>query len=230
MQYRPDLPVVLHDISFEIFAREKVGSVGRTGSGKSSLMQALFRMVEPGRGTAVWIDGVNVLTLCLADLRRALSVIPQDPTLFSGTVRYNLDPTGKSTDADMWRALENVCMSDPINALNGKLDGRVSEGGTNFSVGQRQLICLARAMLKKAKILIMDEATAAVDVETDAIIQRAIRSQFADVTVLTIAHRVHTITDSDRVMVFDSGILAEFDKPSHLLAKPNSLFRKVAHT
>jgi len=182
----------------------------------SSLMQALFRMVEPASGT-IEIDGIDTSKIGLKDLRTKLSIIPQDPVLFIGTIRYNLDPFGEHTDDELWDTLHMVRLKKPVSELPGKLDEAVSENGGNLSVGQRQLICMARALLRKSKILLMDEATASVDLTTDTLIQKMVRKHFKDVTVITIAHRLNTIMDSTRVMVLSHGELIEFEKPSKLL-------------
>eukprot|EP01116_Phalansterium_solitarium_P010898 TRINITY_DN263_c0_g2_i2.p1 TRINITY_DN263_c0_g2~~TRINITY_DN263_c0_g2_i2.p1 ORF type:complete len:1470 (+),score=645.31 TRINITY_DN263_c0_g2_i2:96-4505(+) len=228
LRYREGLELVLRGISFDVKPKEKIGVVGRTGAGKSSLMLALFRLVELAEGT-ITIDGVDISKMGLHDLRGALSIIMQDPTLFTGTVRSNLDPFGEHSDHQIWEALANVHLKDAIEALDQKLDSPVAEFGENFSVGQQQLLCLGRAILKKAKILVMDEATAAVDFETDALIQKTIREQFASTTVLTIAHRLNTIMDYDRILVLDRGLVGELDAPQTLLKDPNSMFSKLVN-
>lgn len=219
MRYR-DGPLVLKDITVSFKGGEKIGVVGRTGSGKSSLMSALFRIteIEPDGGK-VLIDGVNVANIGLKSLRLSLSIIPQDPVMFSNTVRYNLDPFEEKSEYDLWEALKKVQLAEVIAVMPDGLDEQVAEGGENFSQGQRQLLCIARSLLKKPKILVMDEATASIDNTTDAAIQRMIRENFADATVLTIAHRLNTIMDSDRVLVLDDGNVAEFDSPSALIGQ-----------
>ncbi|XP_013195349.1 ATP-binding cassette sub-family C member 4 [Amyelois transitella] len=218
MKYGPEDPPVLRNLNFVINPAWKVGVVGRTGAGKSSLISALFRLTEIEG--SIKIDSINTEGVSKKDLRSRISIIPQEPVLFSATVRYNLDPFNNYSDDDIWRALEQVELKDAVPAL----DFKVSEGGSNFSVGQRQLICLARAVLRSNKILVMDEATANVDPQTDALIQQTIRRQFASCTVLTIAHRLNTIMDSDRVLVMDKGQAVEFDYPYKLLSNPNSVF------
>ncbi|KAL0484005.1 ATP-binding cassette, subfamily C [Acrasis kona] len=223
LRYRSDLDPVLVDFSAQIFASEKIGVVGRTGAGKSTLMTALFRLVELDTGSII-IDGVDTAQIGLYDLRSKLSIIPQDPVLFSGTVRFNLDPEGVYNDEQIWQALERAHMKDVVDKLPNGLEDFVTEYGENFSVGQRQLFCLARAILLQTRVLVLDEATASVDVETDALIQQTIRQEFADRTVLTIAHRLNTIIDCDRIMVLEKGELAEFDTPKALLNKHDSMF------
>jgi len=206
-----------------ISPKEKIGIVGRTGSGKSSLMLALFRIVEPSSGL-IEIDGINISTIGLSELRSQLAIIPQDPTLFTGTLRSNLDPFALHTDTEIWNAIEAVELKDQIRNLENGIEHQVTEYGENLSVGTRQLLCLARALLKRSNILVMDEATANVDYHTDSLIQKAIRREFKDVTVLTIAHRINTIMDYDRVMVLDSGKIMEFDYPQELMKREDSLF------
>eukprot|EP01126_Amoeba_proteus_P060740 TRINITY_DN8075_c0_g1_i2.p1 TRINITY_DN8075_c0_g1~~TRINITY_DN8075_c0_g1_i2.p1 ORF type:complete len:628 (+),score=126.26 TRINITY_DN8075_c0_g1_i2:254-1885(+) len=227
LRYREGLPLVLKGVSADIKPREKIGVVGRTGAGKSSLMLALFRIVEPAGGTVV-IDGEDITQLGLRDLRSKLAIIPQDATLFSGTIRSNLSPFGLHDDKQLWNALEQVGLKEQVTAMPDQLDSRVAEYGENISVGSRQLMCLARAILRKSKILVMDEATANVDFETDALIQQTIRKTFKDVTVLTIAHRINTIMDSDRVMVLDQGKISEFDTPDRLISNSSSAFFSLA--
>ncbi|XP_063966914.1 ATP-binding cassette sub-family C member 4-like isoform X1 [Lytechinus pictus] len=222
VSYSDDGPLVLKNLRCCIRAEEKVGIVGRTGAGKSSLMAALMRLTEP-RGI-LKIDGITITEIGLHALRKRISFIPQDPVLFSGTLRKNLDPFNQHTDDNIWNALEEVQLKPIIEENSGKLEMRMSEGGTNFSVGQRQLVCLARAVLHRNKILIVDEATANVDPRTDQLIQLTIRKKFKQCTVLTIAHRLNTIMDSDRVLVLDQGRIIEFDEPYVLLKDEKSLF------
>ncbi|XP_017659517.1 PREDICTED: canalicular multispecific organic anion transporter 1 [Lepidothrix coronata] len=218
VRYRPELDLVLQGITCNIGSTEKVGVVGRTGAGKSSLTNCLFRVLEAAGGK-ILIDEVDIATIGLHDLRKNLTIIPQDPVLFTGTLRMNLDPFDQYSDEEVWKALELAHLKTYVQDRPEGLLHLVSEGGENLSVGQRQLVCLARALLRKAKILILDEATAAVDLETDHLIQTTIRSEFSDCTVLTIAHRLHTIMDSNRVMVLQAGQIVEFDSPEELLQK-----------
>lgn len=233
-RYRPNLDLVLHNISLHVKPREKIGIVGRTGAGKSSLTLALFRIIEAANGN-IDIDSLDTSLIGLADLRHKLSIIPQDAQVFEGSIRSNLDPTCKYSDEQMWKALELSHLKDHAckmyqerdavdKDLESALDVRLSEGGSNLSVGQRQLLCLARALLIPSHILVLDEATAAVDVETDKLLQKTIRSEFKDRTILTIAHRLNTIMDSDRVVVLEQGKVAEFNTPENLLKRKDSLF------
>ncbi|XP_039402379.1 canalicular multispecific organic anion transporter 1 isoform X3 [Mauremys reevesii] len=226
VRYRPGLELVLHGLTCDIGSTEKVGVVGRTGAGKSSLTNCLFRILEAAGGKIV-IDGVDISTIGLHDLRQSLTIIPQDPILFSGTLRMNLDPFDQYSDEEIWKALELAHLKTYVLDLPERLSHQVSEAGENLSVGQRQLLCLARALLRKSKILILDEATAAVDLETDHLIQTTIRSEFANCTVLTIAHRLHTIMDSNRVMVLQAGRIVEYDSPERLLQQ-QGLFSTMA--
>ncbi|KAI1286762.1 Multidrug resistance-associated protein 1 [Halotydeus destructor] len=226
-RYRDGLDLVLKNVNFGVKAGEKVGIVGRTGAGKSSLTVALFRIVEPANGTII-IDGVDVRRIGLHDLRCGLTIIPQDPVLFTGSLRLNLDPFGKYDDSELWTSLKLAHLQQFVDSLSSGLDHGITEGGDNLSVGQRQLVCLARALLRKSKILILDEATAAVDLETDDLIQKTIREEFADCTILTIAHRLNTILDYDRVLVMDQGTVLEFDTPKSLLDNQHSVFHSMA--
>uniref|UniRef100_H2Z8F8 Multidrug resistance-associated protein 1 n=1 Tax=Ciona savignyi TaxID=51511 RepID=H2Z8F8_CIOSA len=225
-RYRSELDLVVKNINADIKGGEKIGIVGRTGAGKSSLTLALFRIIESVEG-CITIDGLNISKIGLQDLRSKLSIIPQDPVLFSGTLRMNLDPFDSYTDEELWNALKHSHLKDFVLGLTLKLEHEVSEGGENLSVGQRQLVCLARALLRKSKILVLDEATAAVDLETDDLIQATIRVQFEDCTTFTIAHRLNTIMDSTRVLVLDAGKVAEFDSPINLL-KAKGIFYSMA--
>ncbi|EYC10165.1 hypothetical protein Y032_0057g2801 [Ancylostoma ceylanicum] len=226
-RYRPGLDLVLKGLSVHIAAGEKVGVVGRTGAGKSSLTLALFRIIEPAGGT-ILLDGVDITSVGLHDLRERLTIIPQDPVLFSGTLRFNLDPTSKYSDAELWSAVEMASLKPFVESLPFGLQHQIDESGENISVGQRQLVCLTRALLRKSRILVLDEATAAIDGHTDALIQGTIRKQFEDSTVITIAHRLNTILDYDRVLVMESGRVAEFAPPQQLLANKNSIFYSMA--
>ncbi|ORX82952.1 P-loop containing nucleoside triphosphate hydrolase protein [Basidiobolus meristosporus CBS 931.73] len=223
LSYREGLPPVLHGINLSITGGEKVGVVGRTGAGKSSIMIALFRVVEASRGS-IDIDGIDISSIGLHDLRSKLAIIPQDPVLFTGTVRSNLDPFNNHTDQELWDVLGRADLKTYFSTLPSGLESDITEGGENLSAGQRQLLCLARAMLTRSRIVIMDEATASVDVQTDALIQKALRVDFAQCTVLTIAHRLNTVIDYDKILVLDNGNVKEFDSPKNLLSDVNSAF------
>eukprot|EP01125_Pyxidicula_operculata_P021279 TRINITY_DN812_c2_g1_i1.p1 TRINITY_DN812_c2_g1~~TRINITY_DN812_c2_g1_i1.p1 ORF type:complete len:1539 (-),score=311.37 TRINITY_DN812_c2_g1_i1:20-4636(-) len=225
-RYRPGLPLVLKRVSCTIHPREKIGIVGRTGAGKSSLMLALFRIVEVDFGN-IYIDNVNIARVGLKDLRSRLAIIPQDPILFTGTIRSNLDPFSEYSEDKLWDSLSAVSLKDFVSKQDLKLDSVVTENGENLSVGSRQLICLARALLKKTKIIVMDEATASIDFETDMLIQKTIRTEFKHATVLTIAHRINTILDSNRVLVLDQGKIVEFDAPQKLIQNQSSIFASL---
>lgn len=221
LRYDPKGPPTLKNLRIEIQAGWKVGVVGRTGAGKSSLISALFRLSHIDG--IIEIDNINTALITLESLRSKVSIIPQDPVLFSESVRYNLDPFGLYSDDQMWCALDDVELKGSIESL----DYRVTEGGANFSVGQRQLICLARAILRNNKVLVLDEATANVDPQTDALIQKTIRDTFQKYTVITVAHRLHTVMDSDRILVMEAGSAKEFDAPHILLETENGIFKSM---
>jgi ATP-binding cassette subfamily C (CFTR/MRP) protein 1 len=242
-RYRPGLDLVLKNINLDIKPNEKIGVVGRTGAGKSSLTLALFRVIEPAEGN-VSIDNLNTSTIGLLDLRGRLAIIPQDAALFEGPVRDNLDPGHVHDDTELWSVLGKlaryVCrtttdaMADHarlkghVASMPGKLDAHINEGGSNLSSGQRQLVSLARALLAPSNILVLDEATAAVDVETDAMLQTTLRSSiFKNKTIITIAHRINTILDSDRIIVLDKGRVAEFESPAELVMRKGLFYELV---
>ncbi|KAH7825716.1 putative Multidrug Resistance Associated Protein (MRP) [Monocercomonoides exilis] len=284
-RYRPGLPLVLKNVSFRIKGGEKIGVCGRTGAGKTSLVQALFRLVEldpelmpqlidvetglpvekqsqsssaphsscsscngsslelmeeggyvgeeeeEQNSGRIVIDGVDISKVELGRLRRSIAIIPQDPTLFEGTVRMNLDLAGKQSDKRLWEVLEQAEMGDVVRGMEGGLEGIVAEGGANLSCGQRQLLCLARAIVDECKIVVLDEATANVDAETDSKIQHTIRTSFADQTEIIIAHRLNTIVGCDRILVMDKGEVKEMDTPQALMKDPASLFSQLlAHS
>jgi len=226
-RYRPGLDLVLKNVNLNIKSKEKIGVVGRTGAGKSSLTLALFRIIEPAEGF-VSIDNLNTSTIGLLDLRRRLAIIPQDAALFEGTVRDNLDPGHVHDDTELWSVLDHARLKDHVSSMPGKLDATVHEGGSNLSSGQRQLVSLARALLTPSNILVLDEATAAVDVETDAMLQTTLRSSmFSNRTIITIAHRINTILDSDRIIVLDKGEVKEFDSPAELVRSKGLFYELV---
>ncbi|XP_022877778.1 ABC transporter C family member 3-like isoform X1 [Olea europaea var. sylvestris] len=226
VRYTPHMPLVLRGITCTFFGGKRTGIIGRTGSGKSTLIQTLFRIVEPTNGQ-ILIDTTNILSIGLHDLRSRLSIIPQDPTMFEGTVRSNLDPLEEYTDEQIWEALDKCQLGDEVRKKAHKLDFAVSENGENWSVGQRQLVCLGRVLLKKRKILVLDEATASVDTATDNLIQQTLRQHFYDSTVITIAHRIISVVDSDMVLLLDHGLVEEYDSPKTLLEDKSSLFSKL---
>ncbi|KAJ3276362.1 Multidrug resistance-associated protein 4 [Terramyces sp. JEL0728] len=221
----PNLPAhtVLKHLTIHIEAGTKVGIVGRTGAGKSSFLQALFRLVEPTPEKSIVIDGIATSDLGLTDLRSKISIIPQEPFCFKGTIRFNLDPFDQFSDEQLWNALEAVELKSTLELMAEKLDSPVTENGANWSVGERQLICLARAILKNTKLIVMDEATSSVDIHTDKLIQKAIRQKgglFSNATVLTIAHRLNTVIDYDKILVLEAGEIVEYGAPWDLLNKP----------
>ncbi|XP_072030098.1 ATP-binding cassette sub-family C member 9-like [Amphiura filiformis] len=223
VRYAEKLPAVLKDVTMFVQAGEKVGICGRTGSGKSSLALAFFRLIQTFKGKIV-IDGEDIGGLSLTSLRQRLSIIPQDPVLFNGTIRSNLDPEGRRSDQELWHALEIAQLQQVVSQYGNGLDALVSEGGDNFSAGQRQLFSLARAFLRNSRVLIMDEATASVDYETERVLQNVVSTAFKTKTVLTIAHRVATILQSDTIWVLNEGKVVECGSPEQLLRRPESMF------
>ncbi|OVA05092.1 ABC transporter [Macleaya cordata] len=228
IRYRPNAPLVLRGISCTLEGGHKIGIVGRTGSGKTTLISALFRLVEPTEGKII-IDGLDISKIGLHDLRSHFGIIPQDPTLFHGSVRYNLDPLSHHTDQELWEVLEKCQLRDAVNEKEESLDSLVVEDGSNWSMGQRQLFALGRALLRKIRILVLDEATASIDNATDMILQKTIRSEFANCTVITVAHRIPTVMDSTMVLGISDGKLVEFDKPTELMKREGSLFRQLVN-
>ena len=224
-RYRKGLPPALRDVSCVVQDGERVGVCGRTGAGKSSMTVGLLRLADEIFGS-IKIDGVDHASIKMSSLRDKIALIPQEATMFAGDIRLNLDPLQASTDAELWSVLRQVELEDVVKDAGG-LTATVAEDGSNYSQGQRQLLCIARALLKRSKIVMLDEATASCDVQTDAMIQKVIREVFTDCTVLTIAHRLNTIADSDKIMVLDEGEVAEFDSPQALLAWPGSIYRSL---
>ncbi|KAJ1553467.1 hypothetical protein HK405_007825, partial [Cladochytrium tenue] len=196
------------------------------GIGKSTLGLAITRILESAGG-CIKLDDVDISTVGIKTLRERITVVPQEPLLFATSLRENLDPFNEFEDDEVWRALEQVQLRDWASSLPGKLETRVAEGGSNFSVGERQLVCMAKAVLRRAKILVLDEATSSVDVKTDELIQELLRREFTGSTVICIAHRINTILNFDRILVMDAGRVAEFDSPQALLAKSDSLFASL---
>lgn len=225
LRYSCDAEPMLRDLNIEIAARAKIAIVGRTGAGKSSIFQALFRLAQID-GCAE-IDGVDIKSVSLRQLRQSITIIAQEPILFSGTIRDNLDPLGEYSDDAIWDALEDVELKHVTSRTKKGLNALITNAGANFSLGQRQLLCLARAILRQNKIVILDEATANVDGETDKTVQRMISKKFANSTVLTIAHRLHTIMDADKVLVMDAGRAVEYDSPSNLMQLNDGVFKSL---
>lgn len=249
--YAPELPPVLKGLSFNVEKNQRIGVVGRTGAGKSSLTLALFRFLEAREGS-IHIDGIDISKVSLYDLRSRLAIIPQDPVLFSGTVRSNLDPFDNHSNSELYDALSRVHLINSTGATSHdepnttestcttptpptppysntnifqSLTSRISEGGLNLSQGQRQLLCLARAIVSRPKIMVLDEATSAVDMDTDILIQRSIRKEFQNSTLIVIAHRLSTIVDFDRILVMGDGRQVEFDSPGSLMEREEGIFR-----
>ncbi|KAJ6944448.1 hypothetical protein NC652_009744 [Populus alba x Populus x berolinensis] len=226
VRYAPHMPLVLRGLSCTFPGGKKTGIVGRTCNGKSTLIQALFRTVEPAAGQ-IMIDNIDISLIGLHDLRSRLSIIPQDPTMFEGTVRSNLDPLEEYTDEQIWEVLDKYQLGDEVRKKERKLDSTVIENGENWSMGQRQLVCLGRVLLKKSKVLVLDEATASVDTATDNLIQQTLRQHFSDCTVITIAHRITSVLDSDMVLLLSHGLVEEYDSPTRLLENKSSSFSQL---
>ena len=224
LKYLPDAPFVLKNVTFTIQAGEKVGIIGRTGAGKTSLSSILLRLF-PFDGT-VSIDGVNTKSMTLNTLRSKVSIIPQEPFLFLGTLRKNIDPFNEYRDDQIWKCLEETGLKEMVSKLEKGLDSVVSETGSNFSVGEKQLLCLVRVMLRNNKIVVLDEATANVDLKTDELIQASIKKKFGDCTVLTIAHRLNTVRDCDKILVMEDGTVVEFGRPQELLQNADGFYYK----
>eukprot|EP00128_Syssomonas_multiformis_P006865 Colp12_sorted_trinity150504_noHs@23771 len=228
MRYFPDSPLVLNKVTFTVQPGEKIGIVGRTGSGKSTLLMALFRLVELDAGQII-IDGQDIGQMTLDSLRSNLAIIPQEPVLFKGTIRSNLDPFNQHKDEELWRALEACHLKADVEKMPLRLDSVIVKNGENMSLGQKQLFCLGRVALKKTPILVLDEATSALDLETDNLIQKTLRQNFNHCTIMTIAHRLETIMDYDKILFLDAGRVLEFESRQTLLANPESAFYKLVH-
>ncbi|GLT35844.1 hypothetical protein SLA2020_102620 [Shorea laevis] len=226
IRYRPDAPLVLRGISCTFQGGHKIGIVGRTGSGKTTLISALFRLVEPAGGK-IMVDGIDITKIGLHDLRSRFGIIPQDPTLFNGTVRYNLDPLSLHTDQEIWEVLGKCQLWEAVQEKEGGLDSLVVDDGSNWSMGQRQLFCLGRALLRRSQVLVLDEATASIDNATDLILQRTIRTEFAGSTVITVAHRIPTVMDCNMVLAISDGRIVEYDEPMMLMEREGSLFGQL---
>jgi ATP-binding cassette subfamily C (CFTR/MRP) protein 1 len=225
VKYRPNTPLVLKNLNFEIKPMEKIGVVGRTGSGKSTLCLCVFRILEASSGK-ILIDDIDITKIGLKLLREIITVIPQDPTLIEGTLKENLDPVHKFTEEQIEEQMKAIGLEDMLNKKNG-LKYKVSEGGLNLSVGERQLICIARAIMRKSKIIIMDEATSSIDYKTESLIQKSLEKSLKDSTVITIAHRIKTIINYDRIIVLQSGELIEQGSPRQLINSKKGTFYEL---
>jgi ABC-type multidrug transport system fused ATPase/permease subunit len=223
VQYRPGTEIVLKNLNFVINGGEHIGIVGRTGSGKSTIALCLFRILEPLQGKII-IDGIDIGIIGLKKLRRNLTIIPQDSTVMNGTLRYNIDPIKFFSDDEIRNVLNKIGFNYIIDNNPNGLDQIISENGNNLSIGEKQLICITRAILRKSKIIIMDEATASIDYKTEEIIQHAINELLKNSTVITIAHRIKTILNSDKIIVLENGNVVEYDSPKNLLSNKNSFF------
>ncbi|KAN0029847.1 hypothetical protein ACTA71_007984 [Dictyostelium dimigraforme] len=227
IKYRPNSDPNLKNLSFSVQSNEKIGIVGRTGAGKTTIASSLFRMVECSKGS-ILIDGIDISNIQLQKLRSSIGIVPQDPFIFTGTIRSNIDPFNEFTDLEIWESIEKVKLKEAINSMPLKLETPLQENGDNgFSFGQKQLLCLCRTILKKFKIILMDEATSSIDYHTAQLIKQTIQENFKDCTTLTIAHRLETIIDCNKIAVIDNGQLIEFDTPSNLMDIPNSKFNRL---
>jgi ATP-binding cassette subfamily C (CFTR/MRP) protein 1 len=225
-KYRPDTEIVLKNISFVIKPQEKVGIVGRTGSGKSTITLCLFRILEAIEGR-IMIDDVDISTIGLQKLRSSLTIIPQDPAIMEGTLRYNIDPLNRNTDSEILNVMRKIGFDYILKRSEQGLNQEIAEGGSNLSVGEKQLICITRAILRNTKIIVMDEATSSIDYKTEELIQKAINELLNNSTFITIAHRIKTIIHYDRIMVLDNGQIVNFDTPQNLLNDKKSLFYEL---
>lgn len=226
VKYRPDTEVVLNKVKVNIEPGQKIGIVGRTGAGKSTLCLALCRIIEKLEGS-IEIDGVDISTVGLADLRDQITIIPQDPVLFTGTLRFNLDPQGKLKDKQLEDMVERAGLKPLLERDGNGLDFKISYKGDNLSAGEKALVCICRAALRKSKVVLLDEATASIDVETEETIQKLITNEFKDATMLTVAHRLNTIINSDKIMFMKDGQVAEFDSPEILKNDTKSAFYEL---
>jgi ATP-binding cassette, subfamily C (CFTR/MRP), member 1 len=226
MPYLPNTPPVLKGINFSMREGEKVGVVGRTGAGKSSLIVALYRLADISEGK-IEVDSIDCSMVNLNMLRRSMAIIPQEPVMFGGTLRTNLDPFDEHSDEELYEVLRKCLLGPMLEASDEGLDAKVETLGSNYSLGTQQLICLARAMLNKSRVLLLDEATAALDSDTNAAVGRVLKEHFSDRTIFTIAHRLDTIIESDRILVMNAGIVAEYDAPDVLLDDPESIFYEL---
>lgn len=226
IRYLPHMPRALDNLNLTLESREKVGIVGRTGSGKSTIMGALFRLFPPDSGQ-ISFCGMDIAEVGLQQLRRQITIVPQDPILFSGAIRRNLDPLGERTDGEVWQALRRCSMEEVVVGLEQGLDASVAAGGANFSVGERQVLCLARALLRSTTVLCLDEATANVDPVNDKRVQNVLQKELSECLVLTIAHRLHTIMHCNRLVVLEQGQLVQVGTP-HFLLREQGLFQELA--
>jgi ATP-binding cassette subfamily C (CFTR/MRP) protein 1 len=225
-RYRPDTDIVLKKINFEILPKQKIGIAGRTGSGKSTITLCLFRILEALEGK-ILIDDVDISTIGLDKLRSNLTIIPQDPALMEGTLRYNIDPLNNYQDNEILNVMEKIGFDYIVNNNDKGLNQKIEEGGENLSVGEKQLICITRAILRKSKIIVMDEATANIDYKTEEIIQKAISEILEDSTIITIAHRIKTIINYDKILILDNGSVVNFDSPNNLLKNKEGIFYEL---